>query len=425
MKRKTKKSISILSLVAGLLVPAIGTFSSANAQGILEIPAIDRVTQSSSEQTISIPMILSQSFSANVFSGTLNEYFNTPNNTTDRSGLDFVGFSFANTPQEDCISSSNIRTQTDYYDDQPDREATLFDISLCNNNLDASTVFGYINYAVRANAPIGNYTVSLDFSKFSTFDPNIGVVDIELPYSIPMTVSVTGTVEPQAEVIGGPFDYTGEAIKPKVNVTADDHGRQVYLSEYQDYVLSYGENILAGENAGSITISPSTDGLYNFEPLTINFPIIEEEPDDEEISVQISEDATTGEISFRINKDFLFFTNGGEVYVDGSLLGVNDFIAESGSTIITLTPDFINTLSTGEHLLAVVFGDGTRANANFMVSDGADSDGDDVVLDGDEALIVPNTGSFTGEVSGVSVAGMSIAGAVLIICLAILRKIRR
>lgn len=73
------------------------------------------------------------------------------------------------------------------------------------------------------------------------------------------------------------------------------------------------------------------------------------------------------EAKFKINADFRMFDDG-KVYVDNELVDPKNYTAESGSTIITLKKEFIDTLSVGEHTLKVVFNDGGEAITTFNVA---------------------------------------------------------
>lgn len=73
------------------------------------------------------------------------------------------------------------------------------------------------------------------------------------------------------------------------------------------------------------------------------------------------------EAKFKINADFRLFDDG-KVYVDNELVDPKNYKAESGSTIITLKKEFVDTLSVGEHTLKVVFNDGGEAITTFNVA---------------------------------------------------------
>ena len=62
-----------------------------------------------------------------------------------------------------------------------------------------------------------------------------------------------------------------------------------------------------------------------------------------------------GILKFVANGDFSRFTG---VKVDGALITADKYTAVSGSTVITLKKDYLDTLSVGKHTLTVVYNDG-------------------------------------------------------------------
>ena len=70
---------------------------------------------------------------------------------------------------------------------------------------------------------------------------------------------------------------------------------------------------------------------------------------------------------FRIDADYTKFENDGKVYVDGELVDPANYTSESGSTIITLKKEYVDTLSEGVHTLRVLFADG-EATTTFTVA---------------------------------------------------------
>lgn len=64
---------------------------------------------------------------------------------------------------------------------------------------------------------------------------------------------------------------------------------------------------------------------------------------------------TDGTLTFRANGDFSAFT---EVKVDGNTIPADKYTAASGSTVITLKRDYLDTLSAGKHILTIVYSDG-------------------------------------------------------------------
>ena len=106
------------------------------------------------------------------------------------------------------------------------------------------------------------------------------------------------------------------------------------------------------------------------------------------------------EAKFKINADFRLFDDG-KVYVDNELVDPKNYTAESGSTIITLKKEFVDTLSVGEHTLKVLFNDGGEAITTFNVA----------------RVTVPTDNPQTGDnigfyiISGIlSIVGLAVAG---------------
>ena len=68
---------------------------------------------------------------------------------------------------------------------------------------------------------------------------------------------------------------------------------------------------------------------------------------------------------FRINADFSLFD--GKIYIDGILVDAKNYKAESGSTVIILNKEYVDTLSVGEHTIKVEFSDNGSATTKFEV----------------------------------------------------------
>ena len=77
------------------------------------------------------------------------------------------------------------------------------------------------------------------------------------------------------------------------------------------------------------------------------------------------------EARFRIDADYNLFNN--KVYVDNVLVDSSNYTSKSGSTIITLKKEFVDTLSVGEHTLKVVFNDGGEAETTFTIEKKAEN----------------------------------------------------
>ena len=114
-------------------------------------------------------------------------------------------------------------------------------------------------------------------------------------------------------------------------------------------------------------------------------------------------------LAFRANGDFSKFTG---VKVDDTLIDAKNYTAVSGSTVITLKADYLNTLSVGTHKLTVVYNDG-ECSTNFEIKAPQNESGG-----GSGSEKTPQTGDNSNMllwaallfVSGVGVLGTSVYG---------------
>ena len=72
------------------------------------------------------------------------------------------------------------------------------------------------------------------------------------------------------------------------------------------------------------------------------------------------------EARFRIDADYSLFNK--KVYVDNILVDSSNYTSKSGSTIIVLNKDYVDTLAVGEHTLKVAFTDGGEAETTFTIA---------------------------------------------------------
>ena len=77
-------------------------------------------------------------------------------------------------------------------------------------------------------------------------------------------------------------------------------------------------------------------------------------------------------LTFRANGDFSAFS---EVKVDGNTVSAENYTAVSGSTVITLKKEYLNTLSEGKHTLTVVYNDG-NCSTEFEIKNKSPETGD-------------------------------------------------
>ncbi|MBR3116203.1 hypothetical protein IKF30_03175 [Candidatus Saccharibacteria bacterium] len=106
-----------------------------------------------------------------------------------------------------------------------------------------------------------------------------------------------------------------------------------------------------------------------------------------------------GTAEFEIDADYELFEDGGRVFVDGELLDEENYRAWSGSTMIELSADYLNSLTIGEHTLAVEFDDGGIARTTFVIADPEAPE--------EEKPAAADTGVFTGMRNGAIATGLS------------------
>lgn len=73
-------------------------------------------------------------------------------------------------------------------------------------------------------------------------------------------------------------------------------------------------------------------------------------------------------LTFRIDADFRLYGDYGSVVVDEELLFDGEYSISSGSTVVTLSKEYLSELDEGEHSLIVYFSDGGKATTKFKIS---------------------------------------------------------
>ena len=101
---------------------------------------------------------------------------------------------------------------------------------------------------------------------------------------------------------------------------------------------------------------------------------------------------------FRIDADFSLFN--GKVYIDNVLIDAKNYKAESGSTLITLSKEYVDTLSAGKHTIKVEFNDGGKATTKFEVK------AKQVNTENRENITNPQTGDNIGTYIILSIISM-------------------
>lgn len=212
-----------------------------------------------------------------------------------------------------------------------------------------------------------------------TFTPNTGyMIDKVLVNTVETTVignKIELTVDEEKDVAVSykkiPFtvtvkDVDGATITPN-GVVAVSYG------ETQEFTITANSGyklvkVLVDGNDKTADMVGDTLKLTNITS-NINLEVVVEK-----IVYEVTEGANqkytitkNNEAKFKINADFRLFDDG-KVYVDNELVDPKNYTAESGSTIITLKKEFVDTLSVGEHTLKVLFNDGGEAITTFNVA---------------------------------------------------------
>ena len=238
-------------------------------------------------------------------------------------------------------------------------------------------------FNVITSVPGGNGTITpskigvIEGSKVKiTFTPKTGyMIDKVLVNGIEKTVigneiEITVDEEKTVEVIYKkiPFTITVEEV---TGVTVDPDGIvTVNYGDNKDFTITANTGyklVKVLVNDEEKTLEGTTLKLKN---ITLNMKI---KVVVEKIEYKVIEGADqtytidqNTEARFRINADYSLFDK--KVYVDDILVDGANYTSESGSTIITFSKEYIDTLAIGQHTLKVAFTDGGEAKTTFTIA---------------------------------------------------------
>ena len=236
-----------------------------------------------------------------------------------------------------------------------------------------------------------DFTVKYDAAKLELAKTEKGIFSGELYGGDKKTnqVNFTGPLDKECTGDGVLFTLT-------FNVKADcADGAQVTLNtttfkNAQNVKLS--PTIVAGGINVSTTGGSTTGGGTTGGGSTVDYKIIEG-------ANGTWTQNSDGTLTVRANGEFSKFTG---VMVDGKVLTAGkDYTAKSGSTIVTLSKDYLATLSVGTHKLTVLFNDG-NGETNFTVKAASDNNPGTAVTP-DNTTNNPQTGDHSGIVLAVVV----------------------
>ena len=284
-----------------------------------------------------------------------------------------TGFTW-NSPATILTAGTNTYTAT-YTPEDTANYKTIMDIDI---EVNVKNTFDVIT-----SVPGGNGTITpskigvIEGSKVKiTFTPNTGymidkvlVNGIEktaIGNEIEITVDEEKTVEVSYKKI--PFTITVEEV---TGATVDPDGIvTVNYGDNKDFTITANTGyklVKVLVNDEEKTLEGNTLKLKN---ITSNMKI---KVVVEKIEYKVIEGADqtytiaqSTEARFRINADYSLFDK--KVYVDDILVDGANYTSESGSTIITFSKEYIDTLAIGQHTLKVAFTDGGEAKTTFTIA---------------------------------------------------------
>lgn len=284
-----------------------------------------------------------------------------------------TGFTW-NSPATILTAGTNTYTAT-YTPEDTANYKTIMDIDI---EVNVKNTFDVIT-----SVPGGNGTITpskigvIEGSKVKiTFTPKPGyMIDKVLVNGIEKTVigneiEITVDEEKTVEVIYQkiPFTITVEEV---TGVTVDPDGIvTVNYGDNKDFTITANTEyklVKVLVNDEEKTLEGNTLKLKN---ITSNMKI---KVVVEKIEYKVIEGADqtytiaqSTEARFRINADYSLFDK--KVYVDDILVYGANYTSESGSTIITFSKEYIDTLAIGQHTLKVAFTDGGEAKTTFTIA---------------------------------------------------------
>lgn len=284
-----------------------------------------------------------------------------------------TGFTW-NSPATILTAGTNTYTAT-YMPEDTANYKTIMDIDI---EVNVKNTFDVIT-----SVPGGNGTITpskigvIEGSKVKiTFTPKTGyMIDKVLVNGIEKTVigneiEITVDEEKTVEVIYKkiPFTITVEEV---TGVTVDPDGIvTVNYGDNKDFTITAN----TGYKLVKVLVNDEEKALegntLKLKNITSNMKI---KVVVEKIEYKVIEGADqtytidqSTEARFRIDADYSLFDK--KVYVDDILVYGANYTSESGSTIITFSKEYIDTLAIGQHTLKVAFTDGGEAKTTFTIA---------------------------------------------------------
>lgn len=228
------------------------------------------------------------------------------------------------------------------------------------------------------------------------------------------------------------FTYTIQIPVPKYEVTVTNgsgsgnyaQGSTVTITantapngqRFKEWTIESGNITLASSTSDTTTFvmpagAVSVKANYEAIPTPVSYKILDDANSDWKQNTEET-------ITIRGNGDFSKFVG---VKIDGNTIDAKNYTAKEGSTIITLTTDYLKTLSIGTHTFEIVWTDGS-ASTNFTVSkndSGSETPKDDDKNKNDDSgsqtgdnhhITAPQTGDNSHLTLWISLLGASLIG---------------
>ncbi len=257
---------------------------------------------------------------------------------------------------------------------------------------------------------------------------------LTVTYDFPATAKdrLMSITTPQAITVVNGTAYSDMNLPEQVNIVTEGNtvsSASVTWNTTTPASGSYNPSVLTEQTVklnGTVTCPDSIDD--NGIPLTTTITITisaTANPIPAPVSYKILDGAnsdwkqnTEETITIRGNGDFSKFVG---VKIDGNTIDAKNYTAKEGSTIITLTTDYLKTLSIGTHTFEIVWTDGS-ASTNFTVSknnSGSETRKDDDKNKNDDSgsqtgdnqhITSPQTGDNSHPTLWISLLGASLIG---------------
>ena len=223
--------------------------------------------------------------------------------------------------------------------------------------------------------------------------------DVNLTFEYPQDGESTTT--PESEY--GYYEVEEQTNKPKITISSE-HGEEIsfvewvnedsYNEEYEYYEEPFIGTFESGKkyyarvdlycnsydyafnNADSLNVYVNGEKTDVLQPVSYatfaSFTLEVQVPGDTYEVIEGAEQKVVNdsEAEFEIDADYSLFEDGGKVYVDSDTeeLDPKNYTSREGSTIITLTKEYVSTLEEGEHSLKVLFANERESETTFTVA---------------------------------------------------------